>query len=114
MGAGVDDAVHVEVEVVDGGDGLGGAEAAVEDVGVLVGQPAEHFGDAKEGGGAAAAGCGGWADGAGAGCVEGGGRDNIMTDGSFCGCHQSRLLLWHMERRRGVFILWECYQGREK
>mmetsp|Transcript_20651 Transcript_20651/g.43398 ORF Transcript_20651/g.43398 Transcript_20651/m.43398 type:complete len:218 (+) Transcript_20651:1816-2469(+) len=49
--AGVDDAVHVEVEVVDWGDGGGGTKAPVEDVGVLVCEPAEHFGDAEESGG---------------------------------------------------------------
>lgn len=51
MGAGVDYAVHVEVEVVDGGDvvaifAAAGAETSIEDVGVLIGEPAEHFGDA--------------------------------------------------------------------
>lgn len=42
--------VHIEVEVVDGGYvGFSAGEATVEDVGVLVGEPAEHFGDSKEG-----------------------------------------------------------------
>ena len=42
----MDDAVHVKVEVIDGWDVFAaGAEAAVQDVGVLVGEPAEHFGD---------------------------------------------------------------------
>ncbi len=44
----MDDAVHVEVEVVDWGEGVtGGGETTVEDVGVLVCEPAEHFGDSK-------------------------------------------------------------------
>ena len=49
MGTRVDDTVHVEVEVVNGGDVFaGGAETTVEDVGVLIGEPAKHFGDAVE------------------------------------------------------------------
>ena len=47
----VDDPVHVQIEVVDGGDGRPGPEPAVQYVGILVGEPAEHLGYAEEGGG---------------------------------------------------------------
>jgi hypothetical protein len=49
VSARVDESVHVEVEVVDGRDGRGGSQSMIEDVGILVRQPAEHLGDAEEG-----------------------------------------------------------------
>mmetsp|Transcript_39618 Transcript_39618/g.84508 ORF Transcript_39618/g.84508 Transcript_39618/m.84508 type:complete len:257 (-) Transcript_39618:339-1109(-) len=49
VSARVDDAVHVEVEVIDGRDGRGRPETTVEDVRILICQPAEHFRDAEEG-----------------------------------------------------------------
>ena len=49
MCTGVDDAIHIEVEVINGRDVFApGAETAVEDVGVLICEPAEHFGDSVE------------------------------------------------------------------
>mmetsp|Transcript_23449 Transcript_23449/g.67568 ORF Transcript_23449/g.67568 Transcript_23449/m.67568 type:complete len:396 (+) Transcript_23449:1163-2350(+) len=47
--AGVDDAVHVQVEVVDLPIDVQAVVDPLVDVGVLVGQPTEHFGDAAEG-----------------------------------------------------------------
>lgn len=46
----MDNAIHIEVEVVYGGDVFAtGAETPVEYVWVLVCEPAEHFGDTVEG-----------------------------------------------------------------
>ena len=47
--AGVDDAVHVEVEVVDLPIDVKALVDALVDVGILIGQPPEHLGDAVEG-----------------------------------------------------------------
>mmetsp|Transcript_11144 Transcript_11144/g.26201 ORF Transcript_11144/g.26201 Transcript_11144/m.26201 type:complete len:292 (+) Transcript_11144:1750-2625(+) len=47
--AGVDDAVHVEVEVVHLAIDVEAVVDALVDVGILVGQPPEHLGDAVEG-----------------------------------------------------------------
>ena len=51
MRARVDDPVHVQVEVVDGGYGRTGPKSTIQYVGILVGEPAEHLGYAEEGGG---------------------------------------------------------------
>ena len=49
MRAGMDDAVHVEVEVVYLAIDVQAVVDALVDVGILVGQPPEHLGDAVKG-----------------------------------------------------------------
>ena len=49
MRAGVDDAVHVEVEVVHLAIDVEAVVDALVDIGILIGQPPEHLGDAMEG-----------------------------------------------------------------
>ena len=56
MGAGMDDSIHIKVKVINGRDGRCRPKATVENVGVLVSEPSEHFGDAKQSRG----GNGGW------------------------------------------------------
>ena len=49
MSTGVDDAVHVQIKVVDLAIDVQSVVDPLVDVGILIGQPAEHFGDAMEG-----------------------------------------------------------------
>jgi hypothetical protein len=44
----VDYPIHIEVEVVNWGNGIARIETFVKDIGILISQPAEHFGDAEE------------------------------------------------------------------
>ena len=49
MSTGVDDAVHVEIKVVDLAIDVEAIVDPLVDVGILVSQPTEHFGDAMKG-----------------------------------------------------------------
>ena len=48
MRARVDYPIHIEVEVVNWGNGIARIETFVEDIGILISQPTEHFGNAEE------------------------------------------------------------------
>ena len=49
VSTGVDDAIHVQIEVVDLAIDVQSIIDPLVDVGILIGQPTEHFGDAMEG-----------------------------------------------------------------